>query len=347
MSLKEKIISNMPKDLDELGIARYLYIALGKELYFSTKFQNTDDSSYGQLYIETVDINSFKGSHIICRMWSQLYSQLLDLYNIDNKIVDSGHQYIEFNIQGKRWVADATYGSYTDLARIHNNDELQNFGPLRNQDPAHTSNMIRIDSNTAEQLKIIDDKIGYNNSRKQNLIDLRNMLEEIKKGTFNIKSVLGIDEQSNLDETILKLEYLFSKIGVLNGGYYESKDTVYEFERYILTSEEFEKVKAVELKRTNRDKEVDIIQCIYVKNEPTYNYYLLAPNQKIQKVQEPDLVKLAVLGYGIEDKTIPGIMYPKNFIKGKVSTGLKYYIDRRGIPNNLKPYDLPQSNKKR
>ena len=45
-----------------------------------------------------------------------------------NSIFDMNHQCVEFKIDDKIWVADATYGDYNDLSRIHYGDETIGFG---------------------------------------------------------------------------------------------------------------------------------------------------------------------------------------------------------------------------
>jgi len=69
----------------------------------------------------------------------------------------------------------------------------------------------------------------------------------------------------------------------------------------------------------------------------------LAPNLPIKKVTEEEIIKLATLGYGIdEDKSIPGISFPKNFVPGKISTNLKYKLFKNNLPKELLVYDVEQ-----
>ena len=72
------------------------------------------------------------------------------------------------------------------------------------------------------------------------------------------------------------------------------------------------------------------------------HYFLLAPNLPIQPVGEEEIVKLAVLGYGVDKKEIPGIIFPRNFKPGKISCGFKYMLQRVWLSKNLMVYDKPQ-----
>ena len=108
-------------------------------------------------------------------MWSSLYSQLLDSVNIKNKIIISGHQFVEFYINNKRWCADATYDIYSDLARIHNNDEIMRFGPSL----MNNHNIVYINNEIHQQLELIDQKLGYSNSKKQDIAELKELLSKI------------------------------------------------------------------------------------------------------------------------------------------------------------------------
>lgn len=337
MSLKEEILSGMPSDLNDLEKARFLYIELGKRVSFSTKYHNSDSSL--QMYVDRVDINTFDKNQVICVWWSSLYSQLLDAVGISNNVIKLGHDYVEFYIDGIRWCADATYGNYTDLARIHNNDETTYFGPAVFQ-KNNKYNSVNLSKDNISLIEKIDAKIRYNNK----LTELKEFIAKVKNKTFNIRDYMSTNEDKN-NELVYLIELLFSKINVLKSGYYESKDFVKTLIFALLNEDDLKKVKATELKRTNKSKEVDIVQCIYIFDNDLIHYYLLAPNQPIKKVTKEEIIKLAVLGYGIDDgKSIPGIDFPKNFVPGKVSTNLKYKLLKNYLPKKLLSYDIEQFN---
>lgn len=326
MDIATKILNNMPTDLNDLEKARYLYLELCKEVSFSTTFQNTDDNNFAQLYLKKVDVRNLDSTQVNCRIWSQLYSQLLNMVGIDNEIVNLGHQYVEFYCDGKKWQADATSGSYTDLSRVRNDDNTSGFGLCVFQVPdKHVPNPY-VDPQIQTMLDQVDRKLGYNTDKKQNLLEFKDSLIAIRKGEIDLETFAHAGELTEETKVCFKLEYLFSTVGKLTSGYYEQKDFIYNLESMLLTDEEKQKVGAVELKRTNPDKTVDIVQCIYAYAGDEVNYYLLVPNMEVQKCSSEQITKLATLGYGIEDKQIPGIVYPKHFQRGKVSVNTRYRL---------------------
>lgn len=335
MDIATKIISNMPSNLNDLEKARYLYLELGKILSFSTQFNNTDDETVYNMFTKKVDVHNLIDNQVNCRMWSQLYSQLLDVVGIKNEVISEGHQYIEFSVNDRKWIADATYGTYTDLSRIKNDDETVGFGHCFFQNSDKHVNVVVVNEKVTNILKQVDQKLGYNTDRKQNLLEFKDYLDNIKKGNIDIASLAQVGEITKENEICFKLEYLFSTVGKLKSGYYEQKDFIYHLESILLKDEEKTKVGAVELKKTNHDKTVDIVQCIYAYCGDEIKYYLLAPNMEVQKCSCEQITKLAMMGYGIDDKKIPGIIYPRKFHKGKVSSDYKYRLYKTFCNMNL------------
>lgn len=343
MTIYEEIKNNIDiNKLNELEISRLLYIELGSRVCFSTKYQNTDIASMNKLLTTQVNINTFNEQQVNCAMWAQLYSQLLTAYGIQNRIIDSGHQFVEFIALGKKWVADATDGAYTDLSRIHNSDNIECFGLSiyqNSNDKSHNRPMYNIEID--QMLKDIDKKIGYNDEKYKDLIELKEIINNIKNGTININNYVS-DALSN-NEVEKKLQFLFAKLGTLDSGYYEAKDYIYQLEKLLLTKEELENVSAVELKRTNKDGNVDILQVISVQCDNNYNYYILRPSMPIKQINKEDLEKLILLGYGIdENKEVKGINYNKIFKPGE-KAGIKekftQYLNKDTVERLSEEYD--------
>lgn len=301
------------KYYSQLEIARVIYIELGKVLSFSTDYMH----NYHYDIFQKVNYKTYNQNQVVCRIWAQLYEQLLKKYGIKCRIVASGHTYVEFWIDGILWIADATYGAYTDLSRIKNGDDTDYFGISVTQ---IKSNQPSINyAKTKPILEQVDKKIGYA-LEKDKLKKLKNCLMKIKNNNFDIERETGIKCHSVGGKVLLKLEYLFQMLDVMNNGYYEAKDYVYEMEKYILTKEEMKLVKGTELIRINKKNRVDKVQVISVNlSNGQYSYYLLSPNLKIQKVSERNIICLSILGYGIGEKAIPGINYPNHFIESRRS----------------------------
>ena len=104
-----------------------------------------------------------------------------------------------------------------------------------------------------------------------------------------------------------------------------------------------ENIRAYELKRTNKNKEVDIVQCITAYSNGKYYYYLLAPNLPIRRVAQGEIVQLALLGYGIDKSIIPGVIFPRKFRYGIVSTGIRYKLQRGMVSKDMIVYDVKQN----
>ncbi len=336
MNLGKEILNRMPDNLSDLEKARYLYLELCKVVSFSTTFQNTDMSNFAVMYHRKEDVSKLSSTEINCRIWSQLYSQLLNSVGIQNRIVDRGHSHVEFYVEGKKWVADATYGSYTDLSRIKNDDDTIGFGYSAYQDPKNEQCIISTDEKYSGMLRSADDKLGYNTDRKRDLVEFKEYLKSIREGKYDIT---GISEGIVCENPLtFKLEHLFASLGKLNSGYYEAKDFVYHLEHQLFTSEELARIGAVELKRTNADKSVDILQCIYIKGDNP-SYYLLSPSLPVKKIDASQVMSLALKGYGIEEgKKIPGINYPRMFVQGEVFKVSKFKLWKENL---FKTHDDP------
>ena len=342
MTIKELVLNEMPSDLSDLGKARYIYLKLGNLVSFSTKFNNTTEVASNDMRVKNIDINKFNQNQVNCVIWSELYKALLDEVGIKCEIINQGHKHVEFYINDKRWVADATHDSYTDLARIHNDDETVHFGVALFQNNKH-GNYVNFNDKDMNLIRQIDDRLWYNIINDDKLSDLKKFIIQAKEGKIDFDSILG------KNVTFLeKIEYLFCKLGILNHGYYESKDFVYYLEQIIFNNDELKNVKAVELKRTNPNKEVDIVQCICVFQDNKYHYYLLSPNNPIEKVDKDRIIKLSLLGYGLEkNKVIPDINYPKVFKKGKICNYklFRTYKKNKVIKYGLEAYDEEQFKK--
>lgn len=331
MNIVEEVIKDMPKDLNILEKARYIYLKLGIKLNFSTKFNNTTDEMYFKMYRDNTDIKNLSTNQVICRLWAKIYSSALTKAGVKNQLVDLGHEFVIFEYNNKIWNADATIGNYTDLSRIRYGDNTEKFGISISQDLENPKPYIYNDDSTKKLIEEIDKKFNFYQLRIEEYKKISEKLSSLKESNFSTKE---------------KLDFIFNTLGILNDGYYESKDFVKQIENKFLNENDLINIGAVELKRTNKDYEVDILQCIYVKNDDSYSYYILSPNLKVQEIDKYELIKLAILGYGIGDKQIPGVDYPKKFVKGKrVNTLLKSVLIKTSFNNSLISYDKEQIGK--
>ena len=247
--LCDNIINSVPIGLTNLEIARYLYIKLCSMVCFNTTIHNTDSNNFYRLYNMKIDPKTFDDSQVNCYTWSQLYSFLLNYFNIKNKIVKYWHSYVIFYIDNVKLVADSSFGVYSDMSRIHYGDETNFFGPCIYQDSCIESNVVSFNDVSINFFNKVDYKIGY--------LDKILRVKEFKKKLIDIRD--------NYINIISKLNFLFSNVGCLSFGYYESKEFIFELEKYFLSYKDFSNIGAVDLVRNNSIDSTDIVQCIYVK----------------------------------------------------------------------------------
>ena len=329
MNLKKVILEEMPEGLNDLEKARFIYLKLALYLDFSTKYNNTTVDEFVKMYHFKTDPENQLQKQIICRNWASIYSNLLTEVGIKNYLIDQHHSYVLFEYNGKIWVADATYGSYTDLSRIRYGDSTFYFGTCFSQDIDNPLNFVASHNGPEDELlNEIDKKFDFYQERKDNYKKIKDRLINIKNSGKSINQ---------------KLDLLFEIIGILDDGYYEAKNFVRTLEYEIFDKSELNHIHAVELKRTNENLEVDIVECIYIEQDNNYTYYLLAPDNSVKNVAPSEITKLAILGYGIEEKEIPGVIFPKKFERGiPLKKDLKYKLFKNFIPNKIIDYGKEQ-----
>lgn len=292
--LYDEIKKSVPSGLNELEVARYLYLKCGESFCFDTKINNLGLSTLYQLLNREIDPNSFDDIQVNCNIISKFYSSLLNDFGIDNKHIKYWHSFVNFFINGERWVADLTFGRYTDLSRIHYGDDTCLFGPCYYRDI--DSNMVTMGKSFNDILSDIDIKLGY---PKHSIIQLKQLLRDAKMH-FSFKST---DECA----IVAKLKFIFSHIDCLSFGYYESKDFIFELEKLLFDDSDLKKIGSIELIRHNSLDLVDLLQCIYVEFNGSYTYFILCPNLPIYQINVEDFASLLYLGYRPIKGIIPGV----------------------------------------
>lgn len=328
MFLEKLILSEMPSNLDDLEKARYIYLMLGKYLSFSTKYQNTDYKEFYRMHEDDFEFESFDKNQIVCREWANLYSSFLTKFNIRNIVIKKGHHFVRFVCNNTIYVADGTKGPYTDLACIRYGDQTRHFGIAKEQELNIEDYELLEDKKFECLLELIDIKFPFYYNECIRFKMLKKQLNSYKNKKMNLKE---------------KLELYFRLIGKLKEGYYESKNFIRALEKEMFTSEELERIHGAEMLRTNDDKEVDILQCIYITiDQKTNIYYLLAPNLSVRQVAAEEIKQLGDIGYTIYTRKIPGIVFSKEFIPGEISER-SLSLDKSTF--KMADYDVEQFNK--
>lgn len=163
--LVEKIIQNMPEGLTKLEKARYIYIELGKQRRFDTRYYygNTSDRKkvYQQAQIARLHPKELRNKRtIICLTLSEIYKAALQQVGIDCDIVQNG-KYGDKHVIPIVSLNDEKHGKIRiradlqqDLEAIQTGMSTVEFGTINRYERDY--NVI-----SEQELKRIDQKIGY------------------------------------------------------------------------------------------------------------------------------------------------------------------------------------------
>lgn len=177
---------NMPKDLNNIEIAKYIYIELCKRKFFSIEYNYANEDRKRKIY-ENAKNNKSNLSYMvakdeqICLSLAYLYMSLLREWNIDSVTNDydtnmaNQHIYNVLKIDGKEIFTDIT----EDLYNVKGGFKTEYFG--------YDNKWSKSDKVENEK---IDKKIGYIKN-ENDYTD--NILEKIKSQTANTDLENSID----------------------------------------------------------------------------------------------------------------------------------------------------------
>ncbi len=331
--LKTGIIENMPQGLSELEQARYVYLELGKKLNFNKNFNMNDVENYaymkGLYDLEITNDTNFD-SGVICANWAVVYADMLNSLGISSHVAGEhrslSHQWVEFEIDGHYFAADATRGSLTDLARISVGEQTQEFYEI--YDYSTTSYPVAKPlENFDGYLRNVDAKLNYLHD-----FNYPNVVESVQSSSNSIDEGLLL-----LSDTVL------SKLGFI-----EAKSYLLKYVRSLDT----DKVSGTDLTKFFKNGQKDIVNITSVLQEDgTYKYYALHEGLGLQEVTTNDLNALIYSGYNLENgKSIKGYEYSsihgiasrlnslRNSINGKVASVVSNRF--RDFSNTIMPFVL-------
>lgn len=155
----DKIIEDMPKELNQIEMVRYIYIQLGKYFSYDEKYI-TSESDEKKREIFDRDIENDK---VVCTSLSRIYERLLKRVGINAKTVlipgeRLGHAFTEIEIDGRKYFT----GLVRDLMRIKTGFKTNEF---MIDNPDRFGEDSEFTALSDEELKKIDDKIGYTYNR--------------------------------------------------------------------------------------------------------------------------------------------------------------------------------------
>ena len=158
----DKIIEDMPKELNQIEMARYIYIQLGKYFSYDERYI-TSESDNEKREIFDRDIEAIENDKVVCTSLSRIYERLLKRVGINAKTVlipgeRLGHAFTELEIDGKKYFT----GLIRDLMNIKTGFKTNEF-MIDNPDRFGDDSEYVVLSE--KELKSIDDKIGYTYNR--------------------------------------------------------------------------------------------------------------------------------------------------------------------------------------
>ena len=114
-NLKEELLSKISLNMNNLQRMRKLYIELNKRLSYDLNYRYMDTSSKARFYDTTVTFDNLDSNKIICKGWSELFSDLLVSSGLDaNKVkivggsTNGSHKWVEVDFDDYIVIADAT-----------------------------------------------------------------------------------------------------------------------------------------------------------------------------------------------------------------------------------------------
>ncbi len=327
--LVEEIIQKIPEGLTQLEKARYIYIELGKQRRFDTRYYYGNSSTRKRIYEEAklARLNSSKLRNkrtITCITLSEIYKIALKQVGIDCEIVENGTfgdkhviPIVSLNDE-KRGKLRIRADLQQDLEAIQTGMSTVEFG---------TINRFERNYNTINEddLKIIDKKIGYikEDYRDSDIDIARNKVREMNAN----ESLEYIFHNSSLfanihfNGQVERRKYYTFLLNTLIPHYTDKK--VYMFSCYR------EKDKTVRTASTAENRDYTLCAFSYEKDD--VNAYLYSTKEerflpisleKLQELQDEGLVlgtKRKTKGVNLLKRFINSYMRQKNRATNKQS----------------------------
>ncbi len=79
--LIKDVLDQVKEEYAPLEKARTIYIELARRISFNTTIRNTTRMRYGSLYDTKINPELFDGDDVICTIWVQLFSFLINMLN--------------------------------------------------------------------------------------------------------------------------------------------------------------------------------------------------------------------------------------------------------------------------
>lgn len=105
--------------MDELAIARYLYLRTGELFEYNPAFYTyNSQKKISKIFNQHLDIHHVQSFYLICTSWARLYVDLLERFHIPAQYIEeSHHAYVKFIINHQTLVADLM-NYFIDISKI-------------------------------------------------------------------------------------------------------------------------------------------------------------------------------------------------------------------------------------
>ena len=218
-NLKNKVLENMPNNLNKLQKAYYIYRRLCQmfsydEDYYCYSYLRKDKPDVASPKIDHSDINRLNNiepnSEVICTEITMLFSKFLELLELPYQIVDyndrknidykNSHMKVNFKIDDVIIEADAGHGlQKSDMSMEKSYGKVSNFRPKK-------ETPLRIINEIEKQLRIVDEH--FEKSKEQ--IQFQDALE-IYENKYQRDNNISIKERITMIQEIINksnLRYL-------------------------------------------------------------------------------------------------------------------------------------------
>ena len=267
----KKLKQNMPDGLNEIALAKYIYIQLGKEKAFDERYFFGNRETKNKIYkmAEETRKNTDKvaqNKKIICVSLSYLYKDILEEFGINSIIaIEGDHKYPIICLNNGMMIkADLQL----DLYNIQTQSKTKYFGT---KEKYEAYRLERLDNNYALE---IDKKIGYiekEEDYKDNAIeDLKEVVKD-KNANDALKTMLTDDKLNRFERSLGPVERCkyYSAVLTKTVGKYINKK-IFAFNCY----------------RETEEGQKDYTMCMYSMERDNIEVYLFSNKEnKFAKVE--------------------------------------------------------------
>ena len=311
--LKQSIIESIPSGLTNFEKARFLYLELSKRVGFDENLNSNPNEKIGfKILTDSKDINdnSLINGKIICKSWSKIYNELLLSVGINSEIKSANHAWVEFEVNGMYFLADATKNTayLNDLAKISQGEQTNMFYPINKFTTLEDAQLGKYPFPLAN----VDIKSFYDS-----ILEVDKGLNYIKENYNNVlDKVCSNIENNNVSSSNLsnlvenKLLKLNEIANISKLGYVEAKSYILSFAKS-LSSAESDIISGTDLYRLKSNGNVELINITSIKQEDgTYKYFAYHENTGIIEINTHDLSELILSGFKTKSKNgIAGYKY--------------------------------------